>query len=173
MGQVLSIYLPWWDTELQARRAGGKGQGKDQEGERRHAPSRSKPLLLFSAKTRQEIVARCCPIAQSAGVVPGMTLSEGRAICPEAQAAKFDSVKSRQAMGLLAKWALRFSPVVAVDPTPAGRHPDDLPDGLLLDITGTAHLFGGEALLMTEIAQLLKRLWFGARMAIGPTIGAA
>ena len=116
---------------------------------------------------------RCCPIAQSAGVVPGMTLSEGRAICPEAQAEKFDPFKSRQAMGLLAKWALRFSPVVAVDPTPAGRHPDDLPDGLLLDITGTAHLFGGEALFMTEIAQRLKRLGFGARMAIGPTIGAA
>jgi protein ImuB len=44
---------------------------------------------------------------------------------------------------------------------------------LLLDVTGEAHLFGGEALMLTELATRLGRMGFGARVAIAPTIGAA
>ena len=38
----------------------------------------------------------------------------------------------------IAEWCDRFSPFVAADP----------PDGLILDITGAAHLFGGEAAML-------------------------
>jgi protein ImuB len=58
-----------------------------------------------------------------------------------------------------ALWAQKFSPLTAPDP----------PDGILLDITGCAHLFGGEAGLL---AQLLKR-WPGARAAIAGSAAAA
>jgi protein ImuB len=58
-----------------------------------------------------------------------------------------------------ALWAQKFSPLTA----------PDAPDGILLDITGCAHLFGGEAGLQ---AALLKR-WPGARCAIAGSAAAA
>ena len=62
----------------------------------------------------------------------------------------------------LERLALRcqdFTPLVALDP----------PDGLLLDITGCVHLFGGEARLCERIGAMLP----GARVAIGATAMAA
>jgi protein ImuB len=59
----------------------------------------------------------------------------------------------------LALWAQAFTPLTAPDP----------PDGVLLDITGCAHLFGGEAGLMVRLAERLP----GARMAIAATPAAA
>lgn len=59
--------------------------------------------------------------------------------------------------------ARRWSPVTALSGT----------DGLLLDITGTAHLFGGEDAMARRIARLLARAGFTARIAIADTPGAA
>ena len=59
----------------------------------------------------------------------------------------------------LALWCQRFTPLTAPDP----------PDGVLLDITGCAHLFGGEAGLMAALAARLP----GARMAVAGTAAAA
>jgi protein ImuB len=102
-----------------------------------------------------------------------MTLAEARALAPASTILPFDPDKSRQALELLAKWCLRFSPTITIDPTPSGSHPDDHPDALLLDVTGEAHLFGSEHLLVTEIATRLANMGFTTRMAIAPTIGAA
>ncbi len=59
----------------------------------------------------------------------------------------------------LAAWCQQFSPLTAADP----------PDGVLIDISGCAHLFGGEAGLR---ARILARLP-GARLAIAQTAAAA
>ncbi len=59
----------------------------------------------------------------------------------------------------LALWAQSFTPLTAPDP----------PDGLMLDITGCAHLFGGEAGLKARLAENLP----GAKMAIAETPAAA
>jgi protein ImuB len=105
-------------------------------------------------------------------------MAEARALAPRARVAPFDPARSRHALALLAKWSLRFSPTVSIDPTPDPRSrpadfPDDAPDGLLLDVTGEAHLFGTERLLLVEIATRLARIGFSARLAIAPTLGAA
>ena len=59
---------------------------------------------------------------------------------------------------VLALWAQAFTPLTAPDP----------PDGAMLDITGCAHLFGGEAELMARLAARLP----GARMAVADTAAA-
>jgi len=46
-------------------------------------------------------------------------------------------------------------------------------DGILLDITGCAHLQGGEARLIAEIAGRISRAGFACRAAIADTAGAA
>ncbi|OYV37193.1 MAG: hypothetical protein B7Z80_13540 [Rhodospirillales bacterium 20-64-7] len=63
------------------------------------------------------------------------------------------------ALAPLALWCQRFTPLTAVDP----------PDGVMLDITGCAHLFGGEDGLKRHVAARFP----GARMAIAETAAAA
>jgi protein ImuB len=59
----------------------------------------------------------------------------------------------------LALWCQQYSPLTAIDP----------PDGVVIDITGCAHLFGGEASLRRHIETRLP----GARSAIADTATAA
>lgn len=68
-----------------------------------------------------------------------------------------------EALGDLAGWCLRYAPVVQADP----------PDGILLDVTGAAHLFGGEAALLADISRRLARSGLAARAAAADTPGAA
>jgi len=63
----------------------------------------------------------------------------------------------------IADWCLRYTPLVAID----------APDGLLLDISGCAHLYGGEDALAADLAGRLERAGFAFSIAIAGTIGAA
>ena len=63
----------------------------------------------------------------------------------------------------IAAWCEQFTPIVALDP----------PHGLFLDITGCAHLQGGEAAMLEIVRARLKTQGFVARAAIAPNPGAA
>ena len=63
----------------------------------------------------------------------------------------------------LCRWMERYSPWVAPDP----------PDGILLDVTGVPHLFGGEQRMMAEMRQRLAQYGFSVRIGQGATLGAA
>ena len=63
----------------------------------------------------------------------------------------------------IADWCLRYTPLIACD----------APDGLLLDITGCAHLYGGEQALVADLTERLMRAGFAYRIAIAGTIGTA
>lgn len=92
-----------------------------------------------------------------------MRLADARALCPQIYTHPSDPVGDRGFLESLAVWAQRWGPWSALDP----------PDGLLVDITGAAHLFGGEAALVEDAAQALARRGLAARLAIAPTAGAA
>ncbi len=63
------------------------------------------------------------------------------------------------ALSQLALWCQQYSPLTAIDP----------PDGIVIDITGCAHLFGGEAGLLRHIRHRLP----DAQVAIAGTAAAA
>ncbi|MGH7082253.1 MAG: DUF6504 family protein [Acetobacteraceae bacterium] len=63
----------------------------------------------------------------------------------------------------IAAWCLRYAPLVALDP----------PDGIWIDITGSAHLFGGESALLAALRARLEAAGLAARVAIADTPGAA
>ena len=63
----------------------------------------------------------------------------------------------------LALWAQRWGPWSALDP----------PDGVIVDITGAGHLFGGEARLIADARARLAARGLAARLAIASTAGAA
>lgn len=78
-----------------------------------------------------------------------------------------DPAADARALKALAHWTERWSPSVSVDPSDEGL------EGLFLDVTGAAHLFGGEAALLRQIRQRLAGAGMNARVALAPTPGAA
>ena len=92
-----------------------------------------------------------------------MRLADARALHANLVTARADPAADRQGLERLALWCNRFTPWCAVD----GE------DGLLLDITGCAHLFGGEAALMDEIAARVTGLGVESRLGLADTPGAA
>src|SRR5262249_16711879 len=63
----------------------------------------------------------------------------------------------------IADWCDRFTPLVAADPS----------DGLFLDITGVAHLFGGEAQMLRHVREKIWAQGFQIQAAIHGTSLAA
>lgn len=74
-----------------------------------------------------------------------------------------DTMADAKLLEQIADWSDRFTPFVAIDP----------PHGLLLDITGAAHLFGGEKALLDGVCAKLRRQHLQVRGAIAGTSAAA
>ena len=98
------------------------------------------------------------------GVRAGQTLAEARALCPELVHADHEPCKDRQALEVLARWMLRYSPAV--------QCADNLP-AIFIDLGGCERLFGGLGKLARRIESALKRMGLHATLAIAPTPGAA
>lgn len=81
--------------------------------------------------------------AQKLGLIAGMTLADARARYPALAVEPDDPEADARLLDRLAAEMVRFTPMVAFDP----------PDGLVLDITGCAHLFGGEEALAGQAAE--------------------
>ena len=101
------------------------------------------------------------------GLTPGQSHADARAIAPGLVSAQAEPEEERRALQALALWFERFSPLVAVDGDLRER------EGLLLDMTGGAHLFGGEQALLDEIVRRLAAADIPATAAIADTPGAA
>ncbi len=101
--------------------------------------------------------------AAAEGLRPGMTLGDARALLPELRAAEADPLADQAALAGLADWCTRYSPWSAVDGD----------DGICIDITGAAHLLGGEAELAEDLAHRLGRAGIAARVAVADAPAAA
>jgi protein ImuB len=98
-------------------------------------------------------------IAASAGLAIGLPLANARAMCPELTVYDADEAADRKTLDDIADWCDRFTPLAALDP----------PHGLFLDLTGCAHLFGGEAALLRILTAALTRQGFAISAAIAGT----
>ena len=101
--------------------------------------------------------------ASACGLRRGMTLADARAMLPELCTRPADLARETQALTSLRRWAHRYAPQVAGD---GG-------DGLIADITGVAHLFGGETGICDDLLARLARAGLSAECAISGTRGAA
>ncbi len=121
------------------------------------APPETPFALVVRAGNALRLSAVGAPAAR-AGLGVGMTLADARARCPTLQTRPHDPAADAALLERLAAHMQRFTPMVAPDP----------PDGLILDITGCAHLFGGEAVLAAQAvadAGLTTRHAFAAHAA--------
>ncbi len=101
--------------------------------------------------------------AAAEGLHPGQTLADARALVPYLRAAEAEPVADARALAQLADWCTRYTPWAAVDGA----------QELCLDISGCAHLFGGEANLLADLRQRLSRFGVGSRAAVADTPAAA
>lgn len=112
---------------------------------------------------RRVVVAAADAAAQALGLRPGMALTHAVAFLSDLTIIAAEPEADAAALHRLAAWCRRYTPLAAPDP----------PDGLWLDITGSAHLFGGEAALADKLVARLGRDGFMARAAVADTPGAA
>lgn len=97
--------------------------------------------------------------AAALGLEVGTPLANARAICPDVEVFDADEAADAQMLADIADWCDRFTPLAALDP----------PDGLFLDISGCAHLFGGEAAMLSQVCDSLSRQGFTVNAAIAGT----
>jgi protein ImuB len=101
--------------------------------------------------------------AQRLGLYKGQPLANARAMAPALLVRPAEEKQDAALLEGMAEWCDRFSPFIAADP----------PDGLILDISGAAHLFGGEAAMLTLVTQKIAGQGFAVQAAIAGTIPAA
>ena len=148
MRRVLSIWLPQLPLDLRVRRGD---------------PRVSAPFAMISEIKNAWRLTHLSEAAQCAGLTAGLSLPDARAICPELLTEPSDPVREAALLRALWRWANSLSPWVALD----------APDGLFLDITGCAHLFGGERAMAEDAHARLSDMNVMSRIGIADTKGAA
>lgn len=101
--------------------------------------------------------------AHNQGLRIGMALAEARARIPEIQVGEANPEADQELLLKLAESCEIFTPIVALH----------APDGLVLDITGCAHLFGGESAMLDRVRMHVEKRRFTPRISIASTPDAA
>lgn len=141
-GRFLALHLPILATD-RIRRA-------------EPALSPNLPLATWAPSGNRRVLAAVDQAAAAVGLRPGQALADAQAIAPDLALRPADPEGEVRALQALALWARRYTPLTAVDP----------PDGLLLDVTGGAHLLGGEAALLRDALARLHRAGIAAQGAV-------
>lgn len=129
----------------------------------RHNPGlQDEPFVLVAPDRGRVIIKAASPAAGVLGIEPGMVVADARAILPSLQVFNEETSRKDKLLNELAEWCIRYTPIVALDTS----------DGLILDISGCAHLWGGERQYLKEIIAKLKSFGYQVRAAIADTIGA-
>lgn len=121
------------------------------------------PLALVLEAAHGAMIHAVNLAAMAGGARKGMRLTDARALNPALQIQPADLAAEEAQIADMARWARRWSPLVEVDGA----------DGLRLDVSGVAHLFGGERSLIADVRACFERAGFATRMAIAPTPAAA
>ncbi|OYW21393.1 MAG: nucleotidyltransferase, partial [Burkholderiales bacterium 12-64-5] len=114
------------------------------------------PLATWVAVGNRRLLASVDAAAAARGLAPGQALADAQAIAPGLTLHPAAPDADAAALRDLALWARRYTPLAATDP----------PEGLVLDITGCDHLFGGEAALLADALARLRRAGLAAQGAV-------
>lgn len=129
-----------------------------------------RPVVLSADQRGGRCVVACCDAAVRQGVVPGMPLAEAQGLWGVVRRtsgppvfAEHDPGRDDAVLRNVAVTCQRFSSIVGLKGT----------DTLVLDVSGVAHLFGGEEHLVEEFTRCLGEAGFQTRAALADTLGAA
>jgi protein ImuB len=146
--RILSVWLPHWPITRLSRGV---------------SVSPDRPLVTIEAIRGVRHLVAVGEHGEAQGLRLGQTLTDARAVCPTLIPVDADPAADEAALGRLAAWCERFTPMAA----------PDLPDGLWLDITGCTAVFATEAELARALAARLAWNAIPCRVAVAGTTGAA
>jgi protein ImuB len=151
--RIIALWFPRLQTDrLQRRQTRAK------------APPDDSPPLVIAAKTGGALkLAAVDRKATAQGLERGMTLADARAMLPALSVKAANETADHALLEAIAEWCDRFTPFVALLP----------PQSLVLDVTGAAHLFGGERAMLDLMRVSLAKQGFAIRGALAGTAGAA
>ncbi len=130
---------------------------------RRRAELKEVPFAMALPQHGRMVVKSVNEVAYKHGVRAGMVVADCRAILPSLQVLDHDDDLVATTLHAIGEWCIMYTPVVAADP----------PDGLVLDISGCAHLWGGEVPYLKEILSRLRAFGYHASAGMADTVGAA
>ncbi len=157
--RIVAVFLPHWPVERFYRAAGRAGRPLD----------RAAPLALATAAQGGQRITGRNRAAAEAGIAVGQLVADAMALSPGLAVQPADAAGDAAALKTLADWCGRYTPWTAPDPHGRG----DEPDGLLMEVTGCDHLFGGEKALLDDLVHRFRGFGFSARAAAAATPGAA
>jgi protein ImuB len=147
MRRYVSISLPHWSSDRW----------------RRHRDPGDRPVVMTAPASGGPVIVAVDARAAVEGLQPGQRLADACASVPYLLAVDADPAADARALKHLAEWCGRYTPWAAPDGA----------DGIVLDITGCAHLFGGEAALLADLVRRLAQANIAARAAAADNPAAA
>ena len=155
--RILSLWFPRLAAERVLRlHRHGLALAHDPQGE-------DQPFAIVAEDHNAQILASLNLAAERAGLRLGQPLRDATAMCPALLTRAADPLREAAFLTHLRRWAAKFSPWVA----------EEAPDGLVIDLTGCAHLFGGEQPLLAQVEQDCADIGLTVRAAIADTRGGA
>jgi protein ImuB len=161
MRRVVSVWFPTLPTDRLRQPKKGQGANHPLTGSKGHRPfagQGQRPDLPLVTVTSRMVMA-VDTTAAALGLRPGMKLAQAQALVPGLKVHDADLPGDAALLRRLAEWCLRYAPLTAVDP----------PDGLWIDVTGGAHLHGGETRLLHDLVNQLNSQGLAARAAVADT----
>lgn len=143
-----SIWFPYLTTDWQSKR---------------QPALRDTPFVFAHPVQGRMLISAANAAAEKHAVVQGMVVADAKAFLPSLEVLDERIGFQEKLLKAIGLWCIRFTPIVALDE----------PDGLILDISGCAHLWGGEEKYLQHIISRFSQYGYQARMAIADSIGAA
>ncbi|MHA6287645.1 DUF6504 family protein [Maricaulis sp. CAU 1757] len=168
MKRFMSLSLPLWPTERRHRRPAPARAPAAPRCTGSAAPDDpARPFALVHSTAGGERLYALDAEAARRGLALGQALASAKAIEPTLVIDSATPETDRRLLAAFARGCGRWSPWTAPDPGAPGE------DGVLLEVTGCAHLFGGEPALLAEVIARCRAQGLSAHAAIAPTLGLA
>jgi protein ImuB len=159
MSRIVSVWLKAWPIARLLRTQASAAPAD--------AIDPHQPLVLVAPGKGGARIVALNRAARHGGLVTGDLLSNARSKVLQLQSLDADPAADAAALDKLALWALRYTPIAAAWDQESGA------DGFFLDITGCAHLFGGEEPMLADLASRLRGFGLRAKLAVADTAGAS
>jgi protein ImuB len=146
--RILSLWFPRLAAECALRLERGRREG---------------PFAIVADRANMQVLVSLSAAAEAEGLTRGQPLRDAQAMCPALLTRPANPVAEAAFLSTLRRWTGKYSPWVA----------EEAPGALVVDLTGCAHLFGGEAALLDQIAADCNDLGLTVHAGIADTLGAA
>ncbi|MDT2076641.1 MAG: DNA polymerase Y family protein [Planktomarina sp.] len=146
--RILSLWFPRMGAERLLR------QGRMTE---------ERPLAVVQDNVRMQVISSLSHNAECRGLTLGQPLRDAMAMCPDLVTYLQNPQLEARFLTSLRRWAIKFSPWVA----------EEVPNALVIDLTGCAHLFGGEEGVIAQVELDCHNLRLSVHIGVADTKGAA